>query len=435
MHYQRSALMPAIATLALLLFAGTACRPFGQNELAARRASEWNAAAIAAATPNFADSFDAFGRNQTLQFKRGDTLEALLRRAGVPAQERFALIDALAETFDMSDFRAGAEVVLRWDLAGRLLGFAYPLDYIEDLYAWRRGDGFAAETFRATLDWQPRLVTAELASSFYETLAAQGEDGDLAVRVADLFGGEVDFFLDLQPGDRMEILLESAQRPDRETMRNRVLAAWLEVNGKRHAAYLHPAANGERRYYHADGGSLERQFLKAPLSFSRISSGFSRSRLHPVLGVHRPHLGVDYAAPIGTPVQATADGSVVRRGQDRGMGRFIVLRHPGRIETTYMHLSRFAASTSVGSRVKKGQTIGAVGSSGLSTGPHLDYRMKVNGNFIDPRSFRSVAAEPLPAAERAAFSAAVARYDSLCAALAPAPQLPLGQIASAAPTR
>lgn len=434
MHYHRPAWMPALTTFALLLLAGTACRPFGQDELAARRASEWNAAAIAAATPGFADRFGSFGRNQTLQFKRGDTLEAVLRRAGVPAQERFALIDAVAQTFDMSDFRAGADVVLRWDLAGRLLGFAYPLDYIEDLYAWRRGDGFTAETFSATLEWQPRLVTADLESSFYETLEAQGEDGNLAVRVADLFGGVVDFFLDLQPGDRMEILLESAQRPDRETTRDRVLAAWLVAGGKRHAAYLNPTGAGERRYYHADGSSLERQFLKAPLSFTRISSGFSHRRLHPVLGVHRPHLGVDYAAPTGTPVHATADGSVVRRGQDRGMGRFVVVRHPGRIETTYMHLSRFASGINVGSRVKKGQVIGAVGSTGLSTGPHLDYRMKVNGNFIDPRSFRSVAADPLPASQRPAFDAAVAYYDSLCGALA-APATPLGQIASAVTTQ
>jgi len=431
-HRQRPAWMPAISSLSLLLLAGTACRPAGDEQ--AFRATQWNAAAIAAATPHFADRFGAYGRHETLRFKRGDTLETLLRRAGVPPQERFALIDAVAENFDMSDFRAGAEVVLRWDLAGRLLGLAYPLDYLDDLYAWRRGDGFAAETVRATLDWQPRLLTAVLESSFYETFQAQGEDGNLAVRVADLFGGEVDFFLDLQPGDRMEVLVECAQRPDRETSRNRILAAWMEVNGKRHAAYLDPAtAAGERRYYHADGSSLERQFLKAPLSFSRISSGFSYNRRHPVLGVNRPHLGVDYAAPVGTPVQATAEGSVARRGHDRGMGRFVVLRHPGRIETTYMHLSSFAGGTAVGARVKKGQVIGAVGSSGLSTGPHLDYRMKVNGKFVDPRKFRAVAAEPLPASRRPAFTAAVARYDSLLNTLATPTLLPA--LASAAPTR
>lgn len=432
MHRQRPAWMPAISTLSLLLLAGTACRPTGDQQAA--RAQQWNAAAIAAATPHFADRFGTYGRHETLRFKRGDTLETLLRRAGVPSQERFALIDAVAETFDMSDFKAGAEVVLRWDLAGRLLGLAYPLDYLDDLYAWRRGEGFTAETVHATLEWEPRLLTAVLESSFYETFEAQGEDGNLAVRVADLFGGEVDFFLDLQPGDRMEVLVESAQRPDRETSRNRILAAWMEVGGKRHAAYLDPkTALGERRYYHADGSSLERQFLKAPLSFSRISSGFSHSRLHPVLGVHRPHLGVDYAAPIGTPVHATADGSVLRRGHDRGMGRFVVLRHPGRIETTYMHLSSFAGGTSVGARVKRGQVIGAVGSSGLSTGPHLDYRMKVNGAFIDPRKFRAVAGEPLPTAQRTAFAAAVARYDSLLGALATPTLVPA--LASAAPSK
>jgi len=431
-HRQRPAWMPAISTLSLLLLAGTACRPTGDEQAA--RTQQWNAAAIAAATPHFPDRFGTYGRHETLRFKRGDTLETLLRRAGVPSQERFALIDAVAGTFDMSDFKAGAEVVLRWDLAGRLLGLAYPLDYLDDLYAWRRGEGFAAETVHATLEWEPRLLTAVLESSFYETFEAQGEDGNLAVRVADLFGGELHFFLDLQPGDRMEVLVESAHRPDRETSRNRILAAWMEVGGKRHAAYLDPTtALGERRYYHADGTSLERQFLKAPLSFSRISSGFSHSRLHPVLGVHRPHLGVDYAAPIGTPVHATADGSVLRRGHDRGMGRFVVLRHPGRIETTYMHLSSFAGGINVGARVRRGQVIGAVGSSGLSTGPHLDYRMKVNGQFIDPRKFRAVAGEPLPASQRTAFAAAVARYDSLLSTLATPTLVPA--LASAAPSK
>jgi murein DD-endopeptidase MepM/ murein hydrolase activator NlpD len=230
----------------------------------------------------------------------------------------------------------------------------------------------------------------------------------------------------------MEILLESAHRPDRASTRNRVLAAWLVAGGKRHAAYLYPDGEAERHYYHADGSSLERQFLKAPLNYSRISSGFSHSRLHPILGVHRPHYGVDYAAPIGTPVHATADGSVIRRGQDGGMGRYIVLRHPGKVETTYMHLSRFAPATSVGARVQKGQVIGAVGSSGMSTGPHLDYRVKVSGRFIDPRGFCSRAADPLPAARLPVFTASVARYHSLWAALAPAAAPEARQLASAA---
>jgi murein DD-endopeptidase MepM/ murein hydrolase activator NlpD len=191
------------------------------------------------------------------------------------------------------------------------------------------------------------------------------------------------------------------------------MAARLRIGGEWHEAYLFPGEGDQIRYFHRDGSSLERQFLRAPLSFTRISSGFSSRRLHPILKVRRPHYGVDYAAPAGTPVLATADGRVIRRARERGAGRYIKLRHPGRIETTYMHLSRWARGTAVGQRVRKGQTIGYVGSSGLSTGPHLDYRIQVNGRYADPRRFSSPPGEPLPAEEETAFAAALARYDSL----------------------
>jgi len=369
--------------------------------------------------PSHPDCFGPAGRSETLTFRRGDTLDGLLRQAGIAGDTRTALTRAMASAFDLGSFRTGRTLTIHWDGRGELLGLEYGIDYLNDLCARRASSaewGFRAEVIRAELNWRPRALVAELDPSFYESLESQGVSGNLATRVADLFAGEVDFFLDLREGDTMEILVESGRRLDRPEAKTRVLAARMRVGDRPSMAYLFPGEQGRRHYYHTDGSSLERQFLKAPLNYSRISSGFSHRRRHPILGIHRPHYGVDYAAPMGTPVLATADGTVSVRANGGGAGRHIKLRHPGGIETTYMHLSRFARGTSRGQRVAKGQVIGYVGSSGLSTGPHLDYRIRVNGSYVDPRSFRSDPSSPLPDARRGEFDLVVARYDSLWSA-------------------
>ncbi len=372
--------------------------------------------------PSHPACFGSAALAERLEFKAGDTLDGLLRRASVGADERQGLIEAFSAVHDPGSFRSGRALTLHRDDEGRVLGLDYPLDYLRDLCARRAGEGYRADIFEAQIPWRRRALSAGLEPSFYESLAAQGMSGDLATRVADLFAGEIDFFLDLREDDRMEILAETANRPDRDGPKTRVLAARMVLDGKASAAYLFADENGTRHYYHADGSSLERQFLRAPLNFSRISSGFSSRRLHPILGVHRPHYGVDYAAPTGTPVLATADGSVRQRSRSNGAGRFVKLRHPGNIETTYMHLSRFASGTAQGRRVAKGQVIGYVGSSGLSTGPHLDYRIKVEGSYVDPRRFQSEPAAPLPEGRRSEFAATVALYDSLWSLRAPDPE-------------
>jgi len=362
-------------------------------------------------------------------FDAGDTLDGLLARAGLGGEVRGKVVEAIAPVFDLRSFREGRRLDIVEDPAGRLLRLHYPVSFESDLCLWQSGDGFESEIFRMDLDWRPAAVEADLAPSFYEDLERQGHEGDLATRAAELFSGEIDFFFDLRAGDNMDILLERCRRPDRRETRSRILAARLTVDGRKHEAFLFPDRDGARRYFHADGSSLARQFLRAPLSYTRISSGFSRSRLHPILGIRRPHLGVDYAAPTGTPVKATADGVVLRRSRDREAGRFIKIRHAGGIETLYMHLSRFAPGTGRGSRVLQGQTIGYVGRSGLATGPHLDYRMKVEGKYIDPRRFRSAPAPPLPPERETEFARRVRTYRRLWGELRP-PDFALSAIAS-----
>ena len=369
--------------------------------------------------------FDELYRERKLVFGTGDHLDGLLTRVGITAEDRRAAIIAVAASYDLGRFRAGHALHIRQDWVGRLITLHYPVDFDNDLCLWREGDRFEAEVFEMQLDWTPFTAEANLAPSFYEDLQRRGYDGNLATRVADLFSGEIDFFLDLHAGDRMEILLERCRRPDRDEEKTRVLAARLTVSGKNYEAFFFPEENGTRHYYHADGGSLARQFLRAPLSFTRISSGFSRSRLHPILKIRRPHPGIDYAAPIGTPVMATADGTIIRRARDGQAGRHLKIRHAGGIETTYMHFSRFANGTAQGRRVRQGQVIGFVGQSGLATGPHLDYRMKVGGKYTDPRHFRSEPANPLADERMIEFAEAVEGYERLWAKLL-APEVALG---------
>ena len=371
------------------------------------------AGAPALAARDWSDRFAPPAPGDTLRFRRGDTLDALLRRLDLPGDERQAIARAVAEAHDLGRFRAGQRLIRLRDAGGGTVGLQCPLDFTRDLCAWRGASGWRAAVVAADLDWRPRALAASLERSFVESFTAQGEDGDLAVRVADLFAGEVDFFFDLRRGDRMELLVETAHRPDRGARHDRVLAARLVLDGEANTAYLFPDSTGRNRYFHEDGGSLARQFLRAPLRFTRVSSGFSHDRLHPVLGVHRPHWGVDYAAPTGTPVMATADGVVREKRRGSQAGRFVRLRHAGGIETYYMHLSRWARGVSPGARVRKGQIIGYVGQTGLATGPHLDYRIKVDGRYVNPRSFRSGPASPLPEADRAAFVARVAEADRL----------------------
>jgi hypothetical protein len=196
----------ALAPLGLIALAFLAgCQDSGETERAAASAS-----APAATRRLFSRSLS----NDTLRFRSGDNLDRLLRQAGSPEPERSALISALVSVFDPGSFRAGRSLVLLRDEEDRTLGLHYPLDYAEDLCAWRVGGEFRADRFQAQLDWQPRLLSAELENSFYESFVSQGENGDLATRVADLFAGEIDFFFELRPGDCMEVLVESASRPD-----------------------------------------------------------------------------------------------------------------------------------------------------------------------------------------------------------------------------
>lgn len=231
------------------------------------------------------------------------------------------------------------------------------------------------------------VVKGTIMNNLFEAMYKAGEDAELAANLASIFEWEIDFLKDLRPGDRFVVLVEKKFIKDKYAGYGKILAADFYNQGKLSRAVYYNDGEKNKGYYNEKGEGLERGFLRVPLNYSRISSRYSTSRLHPVLGYHRPHYGVDYAAPIGTPVKATASGVVKIKSRTKGNGNYIALRHPNGYETFYLHLNGFNRAIKQGSTVTQGQIIGYVGSTGYSTGPHLDYRIRKNGKWLNPLTF------------------------------------------------
>jgi murein DD-endopeptidase MepM/ murein hydrolase activator NlpD len=273
---------------------------------------------------------------------------------------------------------------------------------------------------------EPARIEGPIDNSLYEALDAQVPDeeldaGDrqrLAWDLADVFAWQVDFTRDIQPGDRFEVLFERLLSPDGEVRFGRVLAADLTMSGKHLTAFRFDSG-GRPAYYDADGNSLRRAFLRAPVQFRRISSSFARARFHPVLGISRRHEGTDYAADPGTPVMAAGDGVVARSGWAGGYGNMVEIRHRSGIVTRYGHLRGFARGIRSGARVSQGQVIGYVGSTGLATGPHLHYEFRVNGTARDSRKVSLGNGAPIPPSQRATFERERDRLTAMGHELAP----------------
>lgn len=228
------------------------------------------------------------------------------------------------------------------------------------------------------------MVNGTLEASLSEDLYKHGISDVITWKFADIFAWDINFFLDPRKGDTFQIIFEQKYADGRFIGYGEILAARYVNNGKEFLAFGVPDKDGRMHYYDENGKSVQKQFLKAPLKYSRISSTFSFKRKHPVLGIVRPHLGIDYAAPTGTPVSAAADGRVSFCGWNGGYGKMIILSHGGAYETYYGHLNSIGSRIRIGAFVKQGDQIGSVGTTGLSTGPHLDYRMKRTGKFLNP---------------------------------------------------
>lgn len=347
------------------------------------------------------------------------TLSGLLRAHEVSEDLATRIVEAARQAFDLRRLRAGQPYRLVRTEAGFPREFVYRIDADRFLrVAGLIEDDEAPPTFNVrVVPYEKQRAVVALRGeidrehpSLISAVAARGETVMLAIDLADVFGGEIDFNNDLQPGDRFEVVFEKVLSEGEFAGYGPILAAEFRNGDRTIAAVRFKAQDGTAGYYDETGRSLKRFFLRSPLKFEpRISSGFSYRRLHPVLGQWRAHPAIDYRAPAGAPVVAVGAGLVTRAGWMRGGGNTVTLRHSNGYETNYLHLSSVAVRA--GQRVSQGQLVGKVGATGLATGPHLDYRMRKNGQWVNPlvEHRKLPPGEPVPAAQMAAFEAVRAR--------------------------
>lgn len=335
---------------------------------------------------------------------RGDSASELLSPY-LSANSVQQLLNASQKVHPLSQIRIGQPYTLvRSPDGGDMERFEYEINDLKKLIVTRTEEGLVAHVEPIVYDFQLVRVSGTIRSSLFETLASTGESPILAVRIADIFGSEINFIKDLREGDSFSLLIEKRYRDDAFKGYGKVLGATFTNQGKQYEAYLFEAGDGGEAFYNAKGESLKKTLLKAPLAFTRISSGYSMNRKHPIFKTHKPHQGVDYAAPSGTPVKAVGDGVVTKAGWGKGFGNMVVLKHSGGLESMYSHLSGFASSTKKGTRVRQGQVIGYVGATGYATGPHLDFRLKQDGKYINPSKVVAPRGNAVPRNRMAAFS-------------------------------
>ncbi len=281
--------------------------------------------------------------------------------------------------------------------------FEYDIDHNEQLIITHEAEAFSIEKLPIPYTTETARVQGTIESSLFEAVTSTGESDVLAMNLADIFAWDIDFILDIRKGDSFQALVEKRYREGQPAGYGRILAAEFTNQGIAFQAFLYKDGEHRADYYDADGQSLRKAFLKAPLSFSRISSGFTTRRFHPITKTWRSHPAIDYAAPTGTPIKSVGDGVIIKKGYTRANGNYIKIRHNSSYETIYLHMSGFAKKIGNGKRVAQGQTIGYVGSTGLATGPHLCFRMKKNGAPVNPTRVKAPAVKPVSATNMADF--------------------------------
>lgn len=273
-------------------------------------------------------------------------------------------------------------------------------------------DSLTAWIGHKEVETKVEYIEGVIESSLWNAMKAAGGDQNITMELSEIYAWTVDFF-GIQPGDTFKVVYENRYIKDECIGMGRILASYLKNSGEGHYAYYFEQ-NNKGEYFDENGDNLRKAFLKAPLNYKRISSTFSNARKHPVTKVVRPHHGVDYAAPTGTPVVTVADGTVIEKGWDKkGGGNYVKVKHNNTYTTTYMHLNGFAKGIQKGSKVKQGQLIGYVGSTGMSTGPHLDFRLNKNGKYINPLTFESPSANPVSGENKVAFEEKINEFKGM----------------------
>ena len=378
------------------------------------------AAAVPPLSLRYADlaepvKFDLPEHSIVLTFEADDTLGKVFSDGGVARADAAKLTAAIGSHIDVRRLRPGHQVRFHYGPTGSVDSVQMKVNGWGEISAVRNGNDFEVTAREAEIREEETHVAATINSSLYEAIRESGEGPQLVQQLIDVFQWDIDFF-ELQRGDAFSLVVKKRYADGELQGYGPIIAARFQHDGETYEAFRDPTHTGAGGYYSATGAPLRKQFLRAPLKFTRITSGFTKRRFHPVLHLFRPHNGVDYGAPVGTPIMSTADGVVLETSFRAGEGNYVRIRHSSQTETWYLHLSRFAKGVKKGTKVTQGDVIGYVGSSGLASGPHLDYRVREGGTWIDPLKLKSITPDPLRGGALAQFRASVARTKPLLAA-------------------
>ncbi len=342
---------------------------------------------------------------RTVEMKRGETLVQALSRGGLPSRTATQLATQLGKNgADLRKIRAGATIEITWNSRNEATKVRYEASPWLSFAARPVDSGWRVGRAETVPEVRVEAVSGVVQRSLFDAVERTGESARLVLGLVDIFSSDFDFTADTRMGDKFRLLVEKRYAGDAFVDYGRILVAQY-ASGRTTLTGVGFEPQASRfAHYDLSGQSLRKSFLKSPLEFTRVTSGFTYARPHPILGGVRPHLAIDYGAPVGTPVRAVADGVVVRAGWNGGNGIQVHLRHRSGYETQYNHLSRIPSDVRAGAPVRQKQIIGNVGATGLATGPHLDYRIVHNGRFVNPLGEKFIPGEPIPAPARADFT-------------------------------
>ena len=357
-------------------------------------------------------------RRESDRVKNGDTFEKVLKRHDIGYQTMLNLIESAHDDYNLNRVVIGRELEFCYQDTN-LLEMCYEISEDETLYLKKQQDGLWNSEIRETeYELIEKGVYGVIESSLYETLVSTCGLPELALKLSEVFAWQIDFHSEIRKGDSFKVIYEEKRHPKGSRKVGRIIAAEFQNDDRHFSAFEYYTDAENYDYYDNQGNSLRKAFLRSPFKYMpRISSGFSHARFHPILKRYRPHLGIDYAAPTGTPILALGDGKIVQRGRNGGYGNYIKIKHNSMYETGYGHMSKFAKGMKVGSQVHQGEVIGYVGSTGLATGPHLDFRFFKNGQPINPLTIDIPAGDPVPKNLMADYQSRMALLDQRLATI------------------
>ncbi len=352
--------------------------------------------------------------------KPGETMFDIFQRNGLNIQELFRLKEATAGVHRLRDISMGQPYKIELGPDNSVLSLTYQINDDVLLNITRSDPGFRVEKIEIPYERRERKLGGIVESNLYEALGNSGDKAVLAYELSDIFSWDIDFTTDLRKGDAFRIVVEELWQDGSFRRYGKILAAEFINDGTTNRAFRYEWPDGRAGYYDEAGNSLQRSFLKAPLSYRRISSGFSYNRRHPILKIRRPHLGVDYVAPRGTPVSALGNGIVRFAGYKGANGNLVIIRHPKGFLTYYGHLHKIRSGIRPGVRILQGDVIGYVGSTGRATGPHLDFRMEKENRFVNPLRVNVPRLGGIPERWLADYDKVRHRLGSMLASITPA---------------